>query len=609
MNCFKLIFVIFILFAFSTKANEEDNDLKLIEIHKDKILDLLVLDIENNENEVDDESISIDIEDVNNTVEESNIIADDSNLDSIDDQNNNTESSAEQVAYIENESFFDIDNSLISIHLKSLKKIKSKTLHREFVNILSNINLDDENMYNDKVYFVIKQLYEMGEIEKAYKLVSKINLENNNTDKQNLEFFYLIKLNYLFSTYKLEEVCKLRIILLDQSVNLPENLLQKSDIFCLSLENNFSEAKLINSLLIESETVEDENFQKLLNFMLLSDSSNSFIPLSNIKSKDLIFLYYAMLRINELPLNKDFIEIDPLNLSIPVILSESTSMGIRINAAHRAYDDDLISINSLAALYQSVDFSSKEFENPDKTISNIDNNELIMAYYYQLANIQIFPDERLDVILKFFDFAKKSDLENIAYAITEKIIETFTPTAENSQIGIEIAFANIANNNFDDALKWLTLYEINNLKDKKIDYAKFLINLNQNDSLNTVINYLSDSNLNFDQINIQSSQESFQVLIDFLKIENISNSNFQYKNILDNRVMPSYFLMNDIKKQINMGNDLSVFILSLISLQSKNWIELHPEHLNLILEAINLYDNGSLKKQIIIEILSELKIF
>ena len=84
MNCFKLIFVIFILFAFSTKANEEDNDLKLIEIHKDKILDLLVLDIENNENEVDDESISIDNEDVNNTVEESNIIADDSNLDSID---------------------------------------------------------------------------------------------------------------------------------------------------------------------------------------------------------------------------------------------------------------------------------------------------------------------------------------------------------------------------------------------------------------------------------------------------------------------------------------------------------------------------------------------
>ena len=81
-------------------------------------------------------------------------------------------------------------------------------------------------------------------------------------------------------------------------------------------------------------------------------------------------------------------------------------MEIRIKAAHRAYDDGLISINSLSALYQSVDFSSKQFDDPDKTISSINDNELIMAYYYQLANIQIFPDERLDVILKYFDFAK-----------------------------------------------------------------------------------------------------------------------------------------------------------------------------------------------------------
>ena len=71
----------------------------------------------------------------------------------------------------------------------------------------------------------------------------------------------------------------------------------------------------------------------------------------------------------------------------------------------------------------------------------------------------------------------------------------------------------------------------------------------------------------------------------------------------DDRIMPTYFLMNDIKRHISEGNDLSVFILSLISMQNKNWTELHPEHLHLILDAMNLYDNGSLKKQIIIEII------
>jgi hypothetical protein len=605
MIYFKLIFVTFFLFTFSTKAN----DIQIIELHKNKSLDQLVLETANNENDEDNENNSINIEEDNSIVEESTIIEDDTNSDNIDVQNVNAESEDEKIVYIKNETFFDLDNSLISIHLETLKNIKSKTLHREFINILSSIDIDDENIYGDKIYFVIKKLYEMGEIEKAYRLVTKINLESANIDKKNLEFFYLIKLNYLYSSYKLSEVCNLRLFLLEQSINLPKNLLQKSDIFCLTLENKFSEAKLLNSLLTESETVKDENFQKLFNFMLLNESSNSFIPLTSIQSKDLVFLYSAMLRINELPLDKDFIELDPLNLSIPVILSESTSMDIRIKAAHRAYVDDLISINSLSALYQSVDFNSKEFDNPDKTISNIDNNELIMAYYYQLANIQIFPDERLIVILKYFDFAKKSGLENIAYAITEKIIESFIPTAVNSQIGIEIAFANIANKNFAEALNWLNLYEISNPKDKKIDYAKFLINLNQNDNLKTVIKYLSDSNLKFDQINNQSSKESFQVLIDFLKIENIYNNNFQYRNILDERVMPSFFLMNDIKKSINEGNDLSIFILSLLSMQNKNWIDLHPEHLNLTLEAINLYNNGSIKKQIIIEILKELKIF
>ena len=233
MNFFKLIFVTFILFAFSTKAN----DVQIIELHKNKSLDQLVLETENNENNV---SNSINIENDNNVVQESNIIEDKSNSDNIDDQNANTENADAQIVNIEKETFFDLDNSLISIHFEALKNIKSKTLHREFVNILSNIDLADETIYGDKVYFIIKKLYEIGEIEKAYDLVSKINLESANIDKQNLEFFYLIKLNYLFSSYKLSEVCNLRLILLEQSIYLPKNLLQKSHIFFLPLENKIS---------------------------------------------------------------------------------------------------------------------------------------------------------------------------------------------------------------------------------------------------------------------------------------------------------------------------------------------------------------------------------
>ena len=218
MNYFKLIFVCSILFSFSIKAN----DVQIIELHKNKSLDQLVLETENNDNNEDEDNknISINIEDDNDILEESNIIEDDSNLDKIDDKNINTVNANEQIINIENETFLDLDDSIISTYFDTLKNINSRTLYREFINILSNIYVRDENIYDDKVYFIIKKLYEIGEIEKAYDLVLKINLESSNIDKQNLEFYYLIKLNYLLSSYKLSEVCNWRFIDFSKRINL-----------------------------------------------------------------------------------------------------------------------------------------------------------------------------------------------------------------------------------------------------------------------------------------------------------------------------------------------------------------------------------------------------
>ena len=70
-----------------------------------------------------------------------------------------------------------------------------------------------------------------------------------------------------------------------------------------------------------------------------------------------------------------------------------------------------------------------------------------MAFYYQLANIQIFPDQRLNVILDYWKFAKSFGLEKIAYANTKNIIETFSPTSQNTKFGMEVALAHISNKN------------------------------------------------------------------------------------------------------------------------------------------------------------------
>ena len=44
-------------------------------------------------------------------------------------------------------------------------------------------------------------------------------------------------------------------------------------------------------------------------------------------------------------------------------------------------------------------------------------------------------------------------------------------------------------------------------------------------------------------------------------------------------------------------------------MNNKNWQELHPEHLALVLNSYNNYDQGILIKPIILEILSAIEIF
>ena len=405
-------------------------------------------------------------------------------------------------------------------------------------------------------------------------------------------------------------MCELKNFLLEKSIVLPNFLLEKTDIFCLILENKFAEAKLLNSLLKDSEKSIDIIFQNLFEFMISENTQDVNIDSINLMElKDLIFLYSAMLRINELPLKEDFINIDPLNLAIPVILSDSTPINIRIKAANKSFFDEVISVDSLSALYQSVDFNSEQFNSPKQTILNLsENNELIMAFYYQLANMQIFSADRLKVILEYWKFSQNIGLEKIAYSVTKNILESFTPSSENSKHSMQIALAHISNQNYEDALKWLNIFDNSEINKSQMQYIKFLINLYESDDLNTIKEFLDSINNNYDSNTSNKSLETIDILSKFLDIETSLNSNYEYTIISDDRTMPSYFLIKDIKKHMTSQKNLTLFLLSIISMNNQNWNELHPEHLNIILEAYSIYDEGSLIKPIILEILNDLNI-
>ena len=174
---------------------------------------------------------------------------------------------------------------------------------------------------------------------------------------------------------------------------------------------------------------------------------------------------------------------------------------------------------------------------------------------------------------------------------------------------MDVALAHISNENYSEALKWINLYENSNDKYEQIEYAKFLIELNQTNNLDTVIEYLSNNYSNISNLNNQKNYETFEVLINFLNLKDIQLLEFPFTEIIDERPMPSYFLIKDVKTSMESQKDLSIFILSLISINNKKLSQLHPEHLNLVLKAYSVYDGGSLIKPIILEILNDLEIF
>ena len=582
----KFIFIIlFIFFSNYIFANEEDNnEVEVINLYESKSLDQMVLD--NLKEEV------IEEEEVGNLNENIDVATNEVEVKQIEKVKDN---------FIEKNELSNLNN-----YFNNLKKINSISLQKEIIEVLENLQLNLELEKDREIFFlVINYLQSIGQINKSYELIELYDL----SEDKNFRFYTAVKLNYLLSTFQLNEACNFKEEL-NSDVKLDFYLLEKLDIFCLILNDNHSEASLLNSILIESEKNLDDYYQYL--FSLISNSSTQINDDNKIKNskinKELIFLYGAMTRIAELPFSHDFYEIDKKNLSIPIILNQASPIDLRIKAANESFLENLINADSLAALYMSADFNSEQFINPKKTIESFsDNIELSMAFLYQLVNIQIFPKDRLNILIQFWDFAKKNNLEEIAYKLSINMLSSIEANSDNIIYGPQIASAYIFNNNFKNAVDWIELYENAKEVDSKSIYTRLLLDLYSSSDLNSFIDSMN-VNLNtdtYDQIN--ENAELLYVLKSVMDLDISSNSNINLNKIFDERSMPSVFLLNEISNSIVNKDEEKFLFYSLISLNGKSWSNIHPEHLKLILNGYLQYKDGKIFKDIILEVFKNYK--
>ncbi len=582
----KFIFTILFLFFFNfVFANENDNDeVEVINLHDSKSLDQMVLDNLNEDEETE--------EIVESSNEADEIETNDVEVKQIEISKNN---------FIQKNEISDFKN-----YFNNLQKIYSKTLQKELIATLENIELNLEVDKDRELFFlIIDYLQSIGQINKSYELIET----NQLSDDKNLSFYIEVKLNYLLSTFQLNEACDFKEEL-NSNLKLDFFYLEKLDIFCLILNDNLSEANLLNSILIETENNLDNFYQNLFSLISNSSEETSFNNQINnsIINKKLIFLYSAMTRIAELPFSYEFYELDKKNLSIPIILNQSSPIDLRIKAANESFLENSITVDSLAALYMSADFDSDQLNNPDETIKSFSENiELSMAFLFQLVNIQIFPNERLDVLIQFWDFAKEKNLEEIAYKLSINMLSSIEATSENIKFGTQIASAYIYNNNFESAINWIELYENAREVDSKSVYTRILLDLYSSNDLNSFINSINLTLNTYSYNQDLQNAELLYVLKAIMSLDIISDNNINLNKIFDDRSMPSIFLLKEINNSIIINDNEKFLFYSLISLNDKSWNKIHPEHLKYILNGYLKYKEGALFRNIILEVFKDYK--
>ena len=198
--------------------------------------------------------------------------------------------------------------------------------------------------------------------------------------------------------------------------------------------------------------------------------------------------------------------------------------------------------------------------------------------------------------------------EKIAYSLTNNIISSIEPSLDYSKFGSKIATAHIYNKNFDEANKWIIFYESSNDSNDDINKVKFLLELYNSNEIDVVSDFLKNNLEKIDKNSSETTKELIYVILESLEIDLKYNMEIEYNKVFDQRLMPSVFLSSLINKQIDNQNHLNLFLLILVSLNEKNWNDLHPQHIQLILKSFNEYNNSVLLKPIIIEILNVSKI-
>ena len=475
--------------------------------------------------------------------------------------------------------------NIIQDYLKNIPINKQSDLAIELFKkiLLSNADVPESEKDNvDLLLIRINKLIELGDFDNAKSLIDLISEIDN-------EEILIKKTEINLSLNNFDLVC------LDIEKNrtkYKKNLFwRKVEIFCQILNGETNKANLALSLLKEEKNFNDQSFLKIIDSLVYKEEIN------NESLDDLSLLNLAMTRIANINIKESYIlKEDPLLLSM-IYRMPNVPIKLRIEAIEKSKKLLNLPIETIEEIYNSYDVKEK-----DKTIS-LDDNILLgfetQAILFQMAIAEDNKEKKAKIVKKSLELAlingnykliSKLNLNSLLEIKPSKSLSWFANHAtksllisnkiEEAMVWYEILEKEKDKNSelFNNFIELWTIVEFYNLKDKEKKYK----NVTQNEILESINKFQSQNeNLKFNTLGFYVL-ETFGVKINpefwLIKLDNQE---------METKQMPDSSLISLIKYSSNEKKIGETILLILMSLDGKNFNQLHPFFLQIVITSLN----------------------
>ena len=476
------------------------------------------------------------------------------------------------------------ERNIIQNYLKNLPINKESDTAIELIKklLLSNAKVPKSNGEIDLILIRINKLIELGDFDNAKSLIDLVNKKDNEEILIKQTEINLSLNNFDLACSNIEE----------QRKSFKQNLFwRKVEIFCQILNGKTNKANLSLSLLKEEKNFNDENFLKIIDSLIYKDESNDE-SLVNLNLLNLVMTRVANINIKESYVLND----DPLLLTM-IYRMPNAPIKLRIEAIEKSKKLLNLPIETIEEIYNSYDLKEK-----DKKIS-LDDNILLgsetQSILFQMAIAEDDEEKKAKIIQKSLELASINGNFTLISKLNLNSLLEIKPSKKLSWFSNYAAKSLLISNKKEEAMQWYeiskkekdkntelfnnfielwVIVELLNLKDKENQYK----NISQNEILKSIDKFDSQNKkLVFDTL-------GFYILENFgMKI----NPQFWLINLdnqeIESKQLPNSSLISLLKNASENKKVGETILLILMSLDNKNFNQLHPFFLQIVISSLN----------------------